>query len=129
MRPTCRVASRALQSAHRPAVLQVRKFAFALPSGPVADLTPEVMSALVRLMNGEVDLDSMTDDELFALASAAIDGRDLLHRVVVLLNGRGHTFAQIGERLDVVESTASRWAKPPVPRGRPRRPRDSNDEA
>ncbi len=94
----------------------------------MADLTPEVMNALVRLMNGEVDLDDLSNDELFALAAAAAGGRDLLHRVVVKLNDRKITFAQIGERLGVVESTASRWAKPPSPPGRRPQQRDGDDD-
>lgn len=78
----------------------------------MTDLTPEVMNALVRLMRGEIDYDALDNDALFAIAAAAKGGRKTLHEVTVKLNQRGFTFAQIGERLGAVESTASRWAKP-----------------
>lgn len=86
------------------------------------DVTPEVMNALVRLMSNEVELDRLTDEQLFALGTAARGGRMLLQRVITELNRRGLTFAEIGERYGVVESTASRWAKSPA------RAADSADE-
>jgi DNA-binding MarR family transcriptional regulator len=87
----------------------------------VADLTPEVMNALVRLMKGELDYDDLTDEQLLDLASASRRGQLTLHEIVVELRKRGWLFADIGERLGVTESAASRWVEPPRPMGRPRR--------
>jgi hypothetical protein len=92
----------------------------------VADLTPEVMNALVRLMNGDTDYRSMSTDDLFRVATFAKDGRATLHEVVLVLREKGFTFAQIGERLGVTESAASRWVTPPRPPGR--RPRAEEDD-
>lgn len=78
------------------------------------DLTPEVMNALVRLMNNETNLDELNVEQLYALGAAARGGRKLLARVITELNRRGETFSEIGEHYGVVESTASRWAKPPA---------------
>jgi hypothetical protein len=87
----------------------------------VTGLTPEVLDALVRLMRGEVDYDSLDDDALYALGAACAAARETLYQVVTRLNDRGATFATIGERLDVHEATASRWAKPPAEDRRRRR--------
>lgn len=89
----------------------------------MADLTPEVMHALVRVMNGEINVDKLSDDELYALAKATRPdvARSTLHRVLIELNNRHRTFAQIGERLGVHEATASRWARPPAEDRRRRR--------
>lgn len=87
----------------------------------MADLSPEVMNALVRLVRGEIDYDDLSDDELFALAEASRRGRTTLHEVTLKLRARNYTFAQIGERLGVTESAASRWVDPPQPPGRRRR--------
>lgn len=89
----------------------------------VADPTPEVMNALVRLMKGEIDLKALDKEALYALAAALKPGeaRDTLHQTLIELNDRGDTFAQIGERLDVHEATAARWAKPPSEDRRRRR--------
>lgn len=78
----------------------------------MADLNPEVMHELVRLMNGDVDLDALDDEALLALGAAAHGGRKLLGEVVARLNRRGWTFERIGEHLGVHESTAYRWAQP-----------------
>lgn len=87
----------------------------------MADLSPEVIHALVRLMKGEVDYDDLSDDDLFTLGAASRRARQTLHEITLKLRERGYTFAQIGERLGVTESTASRWVEPPSPPGR--RPR------
>jgi DNA-binding NarL/FixJ family response regulator len=86
----------------------------------VADLTPEVMNALVRLMKGEIEYDELGDDALFDLAQASRRGQLTLHEIVVKLRERGHSLAQIGERLGVTESAVSRWTKRPQPPGRRR---------
>lgn len=75
---------------------------------------------LVRLLAGEVDYQAYTDGELYTLAQAARRGRTTLHEVTLVLRSRGHTFAQIGARLGVSLSAASRWVDPPRPAGRPR---------
>lgn len=106
------------------ATLQVGRCA--LRSVLVTDLNPEVINALVRLMKGEVDLTELDADALFAVAEAAKGGRRTLHEVTLVLRAKGFTFAQIGERLGVTESAASRWVKPPAPPGR--RPRSDEDE-
>lgn len=93
----------------------------------MADLTPEVMNALVRLMKGEVDLNELDADGLFAIAEAAKGGRQTLHEVTLVLRAKGYTFAQIGDRLGVTESAASRWVKPPSPPGRRPRSEDEQD--
>lgn len=79
----------------------------------MADLTPEVINALVRLMRNEVDLNGLDDDALLALGAAAHSGPATLARVVRQLNARGWTFAAIGDKLGVHEATVSRWAKRP----------------
>jgi hypothetical protein len=76
------------------------------------DPTPEVMNALVRLMNNETDLESLDNAALYALGSAARGGKTLLQRVVAELNRRGELLKDIGAHYGVSESTASRWAKP-----------------
>lgn len=78
----------------------------------MAGPTPEVMRELVRLMNGDIEPSDLDDEALLALAAAALAGRETLHDVTLTLKARGWTFAQIAERLGVVESTASRWARP-----------------
>lgn len=79
----------------------------------VADLTPEVLDALVRLVNGEYELTERPKDDLYDLAAALINARQTLAQALAELNDRGETFAQIGDRLGIHEATASRWAKPP----------------
>lgn len=94
----------------------------------MADLTPEVINALVRLMNGDTNYDEIGDDDLFALGEASRRGRKTLHEVVLTLKKRGYTFAQMGERWGVTESAASRWVNPPRPWGRPSQQREDEDE-
>ncbi|MBV9314680.1 MAG: hypothetical protein JO100_13335 [Pseudonocardia sp.] len=79
----------------------------------MADLTAEVIDALVRLMNGQYEIKGRPKDELYDLAGALINARQTLARTLAELNEQGETFAQIGERLGIHEATASRWAKPP----------------
>ncbi|ALE77687.1 hypothetical protein WY02_03625 [Pseudonocardia sp. AL041005-10] len=91
----------------------------------MADLTPEVLNALVRVMNGELDVAGLTEEQLYALAEATRPdvARSTLYAVLVELNNRRIPFAEIGARLGVHEATASRWARPPAEdrrrRGRP----------
>lgn len=86
---------------------------------------------LVRLMEaGEVDskdLAGLSLSQLAALGTAGVAGRDLVHKVTLQMKELGLTFAEIAELMNVVESTASRWAKPPKPMGRPRRRRDGEE--
>jgi hypothetical protein len=90
-------------------------------------LTPEVTNALVRLMTGEIDIQSLPKEDLYSLASALVPDRprSLLHQALAALNDRGETFAQIAERLGVHEATAARWAKPPAEDRRRRRAVDA----
>lgn len=78
----------------------------------MAELTPEVMNALARLMANEIDLDELDDDALAVLGRTAKEGPALAGRVAARLNKRGWTYARIGEAYDVHESTAFRWAQP-----------------
>lgn len=89
----------------------------------MADLNPEVLNALVRVMNGELDIETLTDEELLSLAAATRPdvARSTLHRALVELNNRGKRFAQIADDLGVHEATAARWAKPPSQDRRRRR--------
>ena len=89
----------------------------------MADLTPEVTNALVRLMNGQVDVRSLPKDDLYLIAEALIPGnaRERLFETIAALNDKGETFAEIGERLNVHAATAARWAKPPAEDRRRRR--------
>jgi len=87
----------------------------------VTGLTPEVLDALVRLMSGNVDYDTLDDEALYALGKACAAARATLFEVTTRLNDRGASFALIGERLGVHEATASRWAKPPAEDRRRRR--------
>lgn len=92
----------------------------------MADLTPEVMNALVRLMTGEIDVRSLPKEDLYALANALVPDkpRSLLYQTLAALNDKGETFAQIADRLGVHEATAARWAKPPAEDRRRRRAGD-----
>jgi hypothetical protein len=78
-------------------------------------------------MNGEINYDKLSDDELFAIGEAARRGRKTLHEVVLELKKRDYTFAKMGARWGVTESAASRWANPPRPWGRPAQ-RDVEDD-
>ena len=79
------------------------------------------MNALVQLMSGETNYEALDDEALFALGAACAVSRETLYRVTTLLNDRGYTFAQIGDKWHVHEATASRWARPPVEDRRRRR--------
>ena len=89
----------------------------------MADLTPEVTNALVRLMKGQIEMRSLPKDELYSIAEALIPGnaRERLFEAIAALNDQGETFAQIGDRLRVHAATAARWAKPPAEDRRRRR--------
>lgn len=80
----------------------------------VADPTPEVLNALVRLVNGDYDLTDRPKDELYALAAALINAKATLAKTLSAIHGHGDTFAEIGDQLGIHEATASRWAKPPA---------------
>ncbi|MDN5854369.1 MAG: helix-turn-helix domain-containing protein [Actinomycetia bacterium] len=78
----------------------------------MADLTPEVINALVRLMNDDTQLDTLDDDALLAVGHMAAEGTELAGRVAALLNARGGwPFAKIAHAWGVHESTVFRWAK------------------
>lgn len=93
----------------------------------MADETPEVTHALVRLMKGEIDVRSLPNEELYALARGLLPDRprSLLHQALSTLNDRGETFSQIGTHLGVHAATAARWAKPPTEDRRRRRDAES----
>lgn len=94
----------------------------------MADLNPEVMHELVRLMNGEVAYTELDDDALYALGAAAQGGRTVLHEVTVELRRRGYTFVQMADRWHVDPATPTRWVNPPNRPGRRPRPADNDPD-
>lgn len=72
----------------------------------------KVVAELVRLANEDTPLSGLTNGQLLDLAAVQRRARRLLQRVVLELNERGVTFAEIGEHFNVHESTAYRWAYP-----------------
>ena len=78
----------------------------------MADQTPEVLSALVRLMTNPDDLSGLTDEELVRAMREAREskkvaevwGSDELRR-------RGWTVEQIGKALGVHRAQPMRWAR------------------
>ena len=80
----------------------------------MADLDPEVIDALVRLMSHQSDLDELDDDALLVVGRTAKEGQALAGRIAAKLNRRGWTYAKIGDAWGVHESTAYRWAQPYV---------------
>jgi hypothetical protein len=89
----------------------------------------ELGALFLRALRGEANLDELDIDTLVMLGRGALHSRELVHHATVHLNPRGVTFAEIGSRCGVTESTASRWVNPPKPMGRPRRPRDGEAES
>lgn len=84
--------------------------AVALASCPVADLNPEVMNALVRLMSDEMSgLDEATIVEGMRALRA---GRKLIGEGAAELYRRGWTWPRIAAEFKVDQSTAHRWAQP-----------------
>lgn len=86
----------------------------------------KALALFLRVSTGDVDLDTLSVDELIEVAQVAAASRTLLSHAIRELNRRGETFAQIAERLGVHEATASRWAKPPAEDRRRRRGGDSS---
>lgn len=83
---------------------------FALASRPVADLNPEVMNALARLMKDDIsDLDEATIVEGMRALRA---GRKLIGEGAAELHRRGWTWPKIAVEFGVDQSTAHRWAQP-----------------
>lgn len=80
----------------------------------MADLNPEVINALVRLMSNQSDLDELDDDALVVVGRTAKEGQALAGAIAAKLSRRGWTYARIAEAWGVHESTAYRWAQPYV---------------
>lgn len=93
----------------------------------MASLTPEVITAMLRLVRGEEPIKGRPKEELYELAEALIHARDPLADVLSEINDQGDNFAKIGVRLGIHEATAARWAKPPAPDKR-RKPRVDTGE-
>lgn len=100
----------------------------------MADLTPEVIDVLVRLMKGAVNPDELDERHALGILAMCADQRTAAHLAATWLNerggpdGKGLTFEQIVERLraefdiEVHRATVARWAQPPgVDRRRRRR--------
>jgi hypothetical protein len=79
----------------------------------VADRNPEMMSALVRLMENRDNPEVLSEDEL---VNAAIWGREVKKAsegiAAAELRRRGWTWPQIGKAIGVDQSTAFVWAQP-----------------
>ncbi len=77
----------------------------------MAELNPEVMNALVRVM--ETDDLSTLDDATIKNGMYAIRAQmKKLGQSAAELHRRGWTWPQIAEGLEVNQSTAHRWAQP-----------------
>lgn len=85
----------------------------------MADLTPEVIHALVRAMNDDIDVTALTDDAILEQMRLG-RSKDELLRAAARLVGTGAaelyrrkwTWPQIAAKFGVDQSTAHRWAQP-----------------
>lgn len=95
----------------------------------MADPTPEVLNALVRLMRGEIDYGDLSEETALAILAVCVDPRAARHHATQRLNrdGEGLSFAAIADRLREEfgvqrdKGTVARWASQPRPDGRLRR--------
>lgn len=79
----------------------------------MADLTPEVIDALVRLMNDETDMGGLPDETILGNMKIGRAGRKLVGEGAAELHRRGWTWPQIAEHFPPVnQSTVHRWAQP-----------------
>jgi hypothetical protein len=101
----------------------------------VAELDPEVIDVLVRIMKGAVNPDELDERSAVSILAMCADPRTAAYVASTWLNDQGLTFEQIAERvkaeynIDVHRSTVARWAKrPDVDRRRRRRTEDDGNE-
>lgn len=78
----------------------------------MADPTPEVTNALVRLMTSGDDLSAMSDDELVNALLALRERKKLEGSAAAELHRRDWTWPRIAGLLGVDQSTVHRWAQP-----------------
>jgi hypothetical protein len=78
----------------------------------VADLNPEVMNALVRLMNDEITMSDQDDPTIVEHMRIGRYGRKLVGEGAAELHRRGWTWPRIAAEFGVDQSTAHRWAQP-----------------
>jgi hypothetical protein len=78
----------------------------------VADLNPEVMNALVRLMNDEIAMSDQDDSTIVEHMRIGRYGRKLVGEGAAELHRRGWTWPRIAAEFGVDQSTAHRWAQP-----------------
>lgn len=78
----------------------------------MADLNPEVMNALVRLMNDEIAMADQDDATIVKHMRIGRYGRKLVGEGAAELHRRGWTWPRIAAEFGVDQSTAHRWAQP-----------------
>lgn len=78
----------------------------------MADLTPEVLHALVRLMSDEIKMSDLDDATIVSNMRIGRAGRQLVGEGAAELHRRGWTWPRIAAEFGVDQSTAHRWAQP-----------------
>lgn len=78
----------------------------------MADLTQEVLDALVRLMTGEIKMSELDDATIVSNMQIGRHGRKLVGEGAAELHRRGWTWPRIAAEFSVDQSTAHRWAQP-----------------
>ena len=78
----------------------------------MADLTQEVLDALVRLMNDEIQMSALDDATIVSNMRIGRGGRKLVGEGAAELHRRGWTWPRIAAEFGVDQSTAHRWAQP-----------------
>lgn len=78
----------------------------------MAELTPEVMNALVRLMNDEIKMSEQDDATIVEHMRIGRHGTTLVGEGAAELHRRGWTWPRIAAEFGVNQSTAHRWAQP-----------------
>ena len=94
----------------------------------MALLTPKVIETLIRITKGEIDPSQVDRASALAVLAICADPRRAAHVMATWLNDNGETFDQIAAAIkedsgiDVHRATVARWAQPPGPDRRRRRP-------
>ena len=78
----------------------------------MADLTPEVTNALVRLMKDEIKMSELDDKTILGNMHIGRAGAELVGEGAAELHRRGWTWPLIAAEFGVNQSTAHRWAQP-----------------
>lgn len=85
----------------------------------MADLTPEVIDALVRLMSNDIAMSELPDETIVGNMKIGRAGRRLVGEGAAELHRRGWTWPRIAAEFGVDQSTAHRWAQPYIKDGDP----------